>query len=1016
MSKWMESFFEGVDTFFAWLSTSLKQTTESYCELETADSPTVLVNHDGSLLTVFHIEGTTALMGAEEFQALVEGLSNALHPAMSRPGHAIQVLFSQDKENIQQHIRSIYAPAEATAKRLNLSLEDLFQERVDYLSEYCAEEKLYLVLYTRPFNLPSDQLKNAAKAKMKMLKEKKAPPFRYTQAIYAAIPELRDTHSAFVRSVQSDLDTLNIVARVLDVHEAIYAVRMSADPDFTAEDWRPTLPGDPIPVRELNNFEGDPSDLLWPSLAKQVIPREAEIIDRRTVQVGDKLYACAYIDLFPKDVRPFMSLFTRILPTRIPWRLSFFIESDGCNSLKLKGLLASVLTFSSAQNRLLSDSVNLLKYIQLNSDEAVVRLRVVATTWAPEGDLPLLRRRGSELVKAIQGWGSTEVSEICGDPFEGFVATMLATTTSSPAVASVAPLSDVIKMLPMTRPASPWKAGAILFRSPDGKPWPFQPGSNMQTTWIDLVYARPGSGKSVLSNAQNLALCMSAGITRLPRIAIIDIGPSSSGLISLLKEALPPERRHLVSYHRLRMTPEYSINPFDTQLGCRYPTALERSFLVNFLTLLTTPLGAPKPYDGMADLAGMVVDELYKSLSDENNPAPYSPGLEELIDGILDEIGFVRDSKSTWWEVTDALFSAGFAHEAMLAQRYAMPLLADAASICRTSSIEDLYEKVTTPTGETLIGAFSRMVSSAVREYPVLSRVTAFDLGESKIVSLDLDEVAKSGGDAADRKTSVMYMLARYVLARHYYLTEEVLSDIPEQYRNYHADRIREIREDPKRIVYDEFHRTSRSQAVRDQVIIDMREGRKWNVQISLLSQSVDDFDSVMIEFATAIYIMDAGPAQTIEKTTKIFGLSETAKVALRTRVHGPRQGGATFIVQFATKAGISVQLLTLTLGPIELWAFSTTAEDAAVRNQLYRHLGPAEARRFLALLFPNGSVTKELNERLNLLEGEVGVIDEENRAGALGQLVQDILDAYARDPNSKSLAAVMSERVKQRR
>lgn len=322
-------------------------------------------------------------------------------------------------------------------------------------------------------------------------------------------------------------------------------------------------------------------------------------------------------------------------------------------------------------------------------------------------------------------------------------------------------------------------------------------------------------------------------------------------------------------------------------------------------------------------------------------------------------------------------------------------------------------KKVTTPTGETLISAFSRMISSAVREYPVLSRVTAFDLGESKIVSLDLDEVAKSGGDAADRKTSVMYMLARYVLARHYYLTEEVLGDIPEQYRNYHLERIREIREDPKRIVYDEFHRTSRSQAVRDQVIIDMREGRKWNVQISLLSQSVDDFDPVMIEFATGIYIMDAGPAQTIEKTTKIFGLSETAKTALRTRVHGPRQGGATFIAQFATKAGISVQLLTLTLGPIELWAFSTTAEDAAVRNQLYRHLGPAEARRFLALLFPNGTVTKELNDRLNALKGEVGVIEEENRAGALGQLVQDILDAYARDPNTKSLAAIMSEKTK---
>ena len=193
-------------------------------------------------------------------------------------------------------------------------------------------------------------------------------------------------------------------------------------------------------------------------------------------------------------------------------------------------------------------SVNLLKYLQINTDEALSRLRVIATTWAPEGDLPLLRRRSSELVKAIQGWGSTDVSEVCGDPFAGFTATMLATTLSSPAVPTVAPLSAIMSLLPITRPASPWQQGALLFRSPDGKPWPFQPGSNQQTTWIDLVYARPGSGKSVLSNAQNLALCLSAGLLRLPRIAIIDIGPSSSGLISLLKEALPAAKRHLVAH------------------------------------------------------------------------------------------------------------------------------------------------------------------------------------------------------------------------------------------------------------------------------------------------------------------------------------------------------------------------------------------------------------------------------------------------------------------------------------
>lgn len=1006
MAHWSESFFEGIDTFFAWLSTSLKQTIESYIDLETADSPTVLVNHDGSLVSVIKVEGISALAGNDEFDRLVEGLSNAFQGAMGRPGHALQVYFSHDKQNINKLIQDTFEPATATAKRLQLNLGDLFAERVDYMSQYCAEERLYFVLMTRPFNLSKEQLKAANKVKVKMIKDTKAPPFKNSQTIYAAIPELRDTHDAYVRSIMNDLDSLRIFARLMEVHDAIHAIRMTSDPDFTADNWRPSLPGDKLTVREVNSFEGDPSDLLWPSLGKQIFPRDAEVLDLRTLRVGDKIYSSTYIDLFPKDLRPFIQLFSRILPAHIPWRISFLIESEGLGTIKLKGLLSSILSFSSAQNRLISDSVNLLKFLQLNTDESVVRLRVVATTWAPEDRLPLLRQRSSELVKAIEGWGSTDVSEICGDPFGGFVSSMLGATVHSTAVPTVAPLSAVISLLPITRPASPWSKGALLFRSPDGKLWPFQPGSTEQTTWIDLVYARPGSGKSVLSNAINLALCLSGGLLRLPRIAVIDIGPSSSGLISLLKEALPASQRHLVAYHRLRMTPEYSINPFDTQLGCRYPTALERAFLVNFITLLTTPLGAERPYDGMPDLAGMVVDELYKSLADEFNPTPYSPGVEEFIDSILEEIGFVRDSKSTWWEVTDSLYSAGFVHEAMLAQRYAMPLLADAASICRTPSIEDLYERITAPTGESLINAFSRMISSAVREYPILSRVSSFDIGDARVVSLDLDEVAKSGGDAADRQTAVMYMLARYVLARHYYLTEESMNNIPEQYKEYHKVRVKEIREDHKRIVYDEFHRTSKSVAVREQVIIDMREGRKWKVQIALLSQSVDDFDPVMIDFATSIYIMDAGPSQAIEKTTAIFGLTDTAKAALRNRVHGPRHGGATFLAQFATKTGVNVQLLTLTLGPVELWAFSTTAEDATVRNHLYRHLGPNEARRILASLFPNGSVAKELENRLNSMKEKVGLIEDDLKESIVEQLINDILDAYSKNPNVRSLPA----------
>ena len=192
---------------------------------------------------------------------------------------------------------------------------------------------------------------------------------------------------------------------------------------------------------------------------------------------------------------------------------------------------------------------------------------------------------------------------------------------------------------------------------------------------------------------------------------------------------------------------------------------------------------------------------------------------------------------------------------------------------------------------------------------------------------------------------------------------------LPEQYRDYHRGRIAEITRRSKTIVYDEFHRTSKAQAVRDQVLVDMREGRKWKVQMALLSQSLDDFDQSWLILLLQYLYYGCGSQTSDRKISGIFGLSETAKMALRTRVHGPREGGATFLAQFATKDGVNIQLLTNTLGPIELWAFSTTAEDSRVRNELYQRIGPAAARRVLAAMYPTGTIAPIVEKRLAQLQ-----------------------------------------------
>lgn len=130
----------------------------------------------------------------------------------------------------------------------------------------------------------------------------------------------------------------------------------------------------------------------------------------------------------------------------------------------------------------------------------------------------------------------------------------------------------------------------MLLRTPDGKMMPYTPLSSKQASWIELGAAPMGGGKSVFLNTINLAFILQPGLIEMVWLSILDIGPSSSGLIHLIRSVLPPNLKHLAAYHRLRMESRYAFNPFDTPLGCRKPLPSHVGVLVNLLSLFATPL------------------------------------------------------------------------------------------------------------------------------------------------------------------------------------------------------------------------------------------------------------------------------------------------------------------------------------------------------------------------------------------------------------------------------------------
>ena len=109
-------------------------------------------------------------------------------------------------------------------------------------------------------------------------------------------------------------------------------------------------------------------------------------------------------------------------------------------------------------------------------------------------------------------------------------------------------------------------------------------------------------------------------------------------------------------------------------------------------------------------------------------------------------------------------------------------------------------------------------------------------------------------------------------------------------------------------------------------------------------------------------------------------------------------------IAIFSSKKGNNTQLLTSTIGPIELWAFSTTTEDALLRNKLYNTLGPKEARRVLATVFPTGSVKSIVEDKLEQMKSEEGLIRDVEDVSIIDRLLSALLKAYQDNPQFKRL------------
>jgi intracellular multiplication protein IcmB len=554
-------------------------------------------------------------------------------------------------------------------------------------------------------------------------------------------------------------------------------------------------------------------------------------------------------------------------------------------------------------------------------------------------------------------WGEAVVADAAHDPLRGLCETIAGMTLQARVPpGSLAPLGDVAAMLPFHRPAEIFRQGQTMLTTPEGKPMPYEALSAEQLFWLTLFYATPGSGKSMLMNRLNVEFVAFSPGALLPFLGIIDVGVSSSGGIVLIRNALPAERAHEAYYIRPQNDREHAVNLLDLGLGRRTPLDRERTFIENFLTTL---LKVDHPE--FALLVPRLIARVFQLKSDlefSSSPAVYQPNVDPEIDRLVGRHGIGVTERTRWWRLVDAFAERGLFVAAERAQRYAMPLLEDLARVLG----EPMMAQDFTPD---LVRLVQRALESAIEKYPMFARPTRLDLGPARVVSIDLQDVAvRHKSPEAERNNALMFMMARQVFLSKIsgHADEIAKMDLPTDegirsaYVRYWEVRYHEIAETPKRLCMDEYHLTGGVESIAKQVKSDAREGRKWGLELILVSQLLADFD-VLADMASTVLVLNADSNEVREEARRVFGFDETVKTALERHVHGPQgRRGANFLARFKLRDEERWIVLNNSLGPRMLWALTTKAEDRQVRDELYRRLTVNEALRILAAWFPDGT------------------------------------------------------------
>lgn len=504
--------------------------------------------------------------------------------------------------------------------------------------------------------------------------------------------------------------------------------------------------------------------------------------------------------------------FAEFISLAKPWRMTLMIDSDSVKATKqakrtalasqIKRLFLGKTCAPNPYDSLLDD---------LYVDDHLVTTQLQFETWGPTvvDELSNLK----QLSSAISAAGLLRLHQ-----------------------APVMRLRDAVRLMPISRPGSPWNSGEITFRTADAKLFPYAQLSHSRSSLTEVVFHQSDEDAETYHRAMNMGLIAQG--KEQPMIARIKIGAGPDLSLDWVKKTFSDSAKGLVAEFEATPDHAFCVNIFDTEPGSRtsYEAVQEAATLLN--VLLDSP-NTTYDHSFMHDLLLALVNEAFDKCSDSKEPKAYNPSDSPTVAAALASAGL---RPTTWWEAADRLQAAGLHREGDLAQRHAVPVLPDLVWILRNDPIIRIRYGLRLVFGSSalVIDALAEMLESVVLAWPSLAAPTTFDSKGSEITTIRVLERHVVGNLSQDQITCALYLLARKVVSAPFFHTSlrYGFCDLHEDNAHFLQRYKLEQRDLMKKVCYSNVDRVINNPHVWRQLVGDLRDCRKLGVMVSLDSRS----------------------------------------------------------------------------------------------------------------------------------------------------------------------------------